>query len=92
MNLNNFDFPDFFKHILLSRQLDDNQKLKKFLFPEYKDLYNPFLMKNMLNSVEIIFEHIYSQKKILIFGDKDVDGITSIIILYNTIKGLGGIV
>ena len=54
-----------------------------------KDLNDPYLLKDMQKTVDRIMNAIKSNEKILIYGDYDVDGITSTFILYKTLKDLG---
>jgi len=53
------------------------EEIRKFLYPCREDLYNPFLMKGMEEAIQVILRTIHKQKKILIYGDYDVDGITA---------------
>ncbi|HPG31260.1 MAG TPA: single-stranded-DNA-specific exonuclease RecJ [bacterium] len=85
------ELPEIITKILLSRNIDTPEKIKKFLYPEISDLYNPFLLKDTRKSVELINSAIANKTKILVFGDKDTDGITSVTILYKTLKGLGAV-
>ena len=56
-------------HLLYSRGIDTQEKLKKFLYPSLTDLHDPFLFEDMQNVVELIEKHISKNSKILIFGD-----------------------
>ena len=62
--------------------------LKLFSLDE-RDLHDPYLLKDMQKSVDRIMEAIKTHEKIVIYGDYDVDGITSTYILYKTLKDLG---
>ncbi|MCK5761411.1 MAG: single-stranded-DNA-specific exonuclease RecJ, partial [Candidatus Izimaplasma sp.] len=72
--------------IYRSRGVSNYQKL--FSLDE-KNLNDPYLLKDMQKSVDRIMESVKSNEKILIYGDYDVDGITSTYILYKTLKDLG---
>lgn len=72
--------------IYISRGVSNYQKL--FSLDE-KDLNDPYLLKDMQKSVDRIMLAIKLKEKILIYGDYDVDGITSTFILYKTLKDLG---
>jgi single-stranded-DNA-specific exonuclease len=63
--------------------------LSEFLHPEISDLNDPFLLKDMATLVAILKEAKENKAKIYIYGDYDVDGITSISILYNYLKSQG---
>ncbi len=75
--------------ILLNRGIDTIEEMKSFLNPNEKDFYDPFLMKGMKETVLRIREAIEKKEKILIFGDYDVDGITSTAMLYKFFQTLG---
>ncbi|MFK7811371.1 MAG: single-stranded-DNA-specific exonuclease RecJ [Maribacter sp.] len=64
--------------LLLQRGIDSYEKAKKFFRPELSDLHDPFLMKDMYVAVERIEKAISNNENILIFGDYDVDGTTSV--------------
>lgn len=67
--------------LLSSRQIDNEEKLKKFLNPDDSCFYNPFKLKNMDKLVERISLAIKNKEKVLIFGDYDVDGVSATAIL-----------
>lgn len=69
--------------MLLMRGIDTIDKVKEFLNPNINQLNNPFLFKNMQAVVTRIKQAMQNKERILIFGDYDVDGITSTYILYN---------
>ncbi len=77
-------------NILLNRGYEDKDKIDKFINPSYSDLHSPFLMNDMQKAVWRILKAIDLKEKILLIGDYDVDGITGTIILYKSIKLLGG--
>ena len=55
-------------HLLYSRGIDTQEKLKKFLYPSLTDLHDPFLFEDMQNVVELIEKHISKNSKILILA------------------------
>lgn len=67
--------------ILVKRNIIEDEKINVFLNPTRKDFYNPFLMQDMEKAVDRIIKAIENNEKIMIFGDYDVDGITSITVL-----------
>lgn len=67
--------------IIVNRNVDKNEQVEKFLEPTRKDFHNPFLMPDMEKAVERIIKAINSKQKIMIYGDYDADGITSITVL-----------
>ncbi len=75
--------------ILVNRGIDDEEKIRQFLEPTRQDFYNPYLMKDMEIAVERIIKAIKNQEKVIIYGDYDVDGITSTTVLKKFLKDLG---
>ncbi|MFH0808709.1 MAG: single-stranded-DNA-specific exonuclease RecJ [archaeon] len=77
-------------NILTARGIVDPKEARQFLDCDLKDLHDPNLMKGMDKAIERITKAITTGEKILIFGDFDVDGVTSTTILNKAIKALGG--
>lgn len=67
--------------ILVNREIIDEEQIKTFLNPTRNDFYDPFLMPDMEKAVERILRAIKNKEKVIIYGDYDVDGITSITVL-----------
>ena len=84
------DLSETLLKVLLARGFKELQSIKDFLFPKKEDLFNPFMLEGMHKSVLRIKQAIEDREKVLIYADRDVDGITSLAILYNTIFVLGG--
>ncbi len=68
--------------MLVQRGIDDFEKAKSFFRPQLSELHDPFLMKDMNKAVERILIAFDSTEKILVFGDYDVDGTTSVACMY----------
>ena len=66
------------------------EEAEGFLNPSWSQLHDPFLMKDMGKAVKRISEAVTSREDIVVFGDYDVDGITSSTLLLNVIRKLGG--
>jgi len=73
-------------NILVQRGIDSFQKAKDYFRPQLSQLHDPFLMKDMENAVQRILSAINNQQKILVFGDYDVDGTTSVALMYRFLK------
>lgn len=69
--------------ILAQRGIDDYQNAKSFFRPSLTSLHDPFLMKDMQLAVGRIVDAIAQHEKILVYGDYDVDGTTSVAIVYD---------
>ena len=82
--------PETVLKVLINRGFKDVESVEEFVFPKKEILFNPFLFKDMHKSVVRIHQAIENQEKILIYADRDVDGITALSVLYNTIITLGG--
>lgn len=72
--------------ILVQRGVDDFEKAKNFFRPQMSHLYSPWLMKDMHKAVERINAAISHNEKILVFGDYDVDGTTSVACMFQFLK------
>lgn len=72
--------------ILVQREIDSFEKAKTYFRPQLSDLHDPFLMKDMDKAVERIVTAFSSNEKILVFGDYDVDGTTSVACMYQFLK------
>lgn len=68
--------------LLLQRKIETYEQAKKFFNPSFKDLHNPFEMKDMDKAVQRILQAIENQENILIYGDYDVDGTTAVSLFY----------
>src|SRR4029079_3705068 len=69
-------------NVLVQRGIDTYDKAKQFFRPQLSDLHDPFLMKDMDKAVSRILSAIDQKEKILVFGDYDVDGTTSVACMY----------
>lgn len=74
--------------LLLQRGVETYDQAKKFFRPQLSDLYDPFLMKDMAKAVERITAALSNSERIMIYGDYDVDGTTSVSIVYSFFKKL----
>lgn len=68
--------------LLAQRGITSYEAAKHFFRPQLSDLHDPFLMKDMQQAVSRIFKAIEQQEKIMIYGDYDVDGTTSVALIY----------
>ena len=87
---NRYKISKLLAELLVKRGLFDWESMDRFLFPEMKDLRNPYEMKDFEKAVNLIEEAISGGKKIKVVGDYDVDGVTSTYILVQGIRMLGG--
>ncbi len=74
--------------ILVQRGMDDFEKARKYFRPQLSDLHDPWLMKDMDTAVNHILTAFEKQQKILVFGDYDVDGTTSVASMFSFLAGI----
>jgi len=75
--------------LLINRGISDFDEAKSFFRPSFEDLHDPFLMKGMDKAVSRLEEALGNGEKMLIYGDYDVDGTTSVALVYSFLKDLG---
>src|SRR3989339_1001467 len=81
-------YSKIFTSILVQRGFKTLREIKRFISPKISDLFNPFLFNDMEKAVDRIRTAIDKNEKILIYGDRDVDGITSTNIAFSYLKEL----
>ena len=74
--------------VLYNRDVVDDDEIDVFLNPTRSDFHDPYLMPDMEVAVERIIKAINNKEKVMIYGDYDVDGITSITVLKNFYKNV----
>lgn len=84
-----FDVPELLATVLVNRGIVDDEEIRVFLNPTRSDFHDPYLMPDMEIAVERIIKAIDNQEKVIIYGDYDVDGITSITVLKKFLKTCG---
>ena len=75
--------------VLVSRGIDDVKEAERFLYPQLSHLADPLLMPDMGVSVDRIIRALDSGERICIYGDYDVDGITSVSFLMKVLSAAG---
>jgi len=74
--------------LLVQRGIDNFEAAKKFFRPSIDHLHDPWLMKDMHKAVERIEKVVNENQHVLVFGDYDVDGTTSVATLFQFLKKL----
>ncbi|MCF8342036.1 MAG: single-stranded-DNA-specific exonuclease RecJ [Chitinophagaceae bacterium] len=74
--------------ILVQQKITNFEEAKRFFRPSLEELHDPFLMKDMEIAVQRIQKAITTKEKILIYGDYDVDGTTSVGCMYRFIASI----
>lgn len=77
---------DFVATLLVQRGIENYKDARKFFRPSLKDLHNPFLMKDMDKAVQRIEQALQNGENILVYGDYDVDGTTSVALMASYLK------
>ncbi len=83
---NNLRVDSIISRLLVSRNVFTYSQAEKFFRPKITDLHNPYLMKGMESAVSRIELALKKKDKILIYGDYDVDGTTSVAMMYSFLK------
>ncbi len=73
-------------HLLVQRNIHTFEEAKNYFRPQLKDLHDPFLMKDMEIAVKRLTTAISENQKVLIYGDYDVDGTSSVALMYSFLK------
>ena len=74
--------------MLTQRDIDTFEEARRYFRPSLQDLHDPFLMKDMHQAVNRIIGALANKEKILVYGDYDVDGTTSVACMYRFLKSL----
>ena len=75
--------------LLIKRGITTPEKAERFLSPSLRDLADPFLLKDMERAVERIVRAVRDEETILVYGDYDVDGMTSCALMVEFLGSLG---
>src|SRR5664279_442313 len=81
--------PPLLAQCLLNRRLSSPSAITVFLQPRLKQLADPFLLPNMAAAVERLLQARQRNESLVIFGDYDVDGVTSTALLLEVLRPLG---
>lgn len=76
--------------LMINRNVNTDEQIKRYLQGQPKDLYNPMSMKDIFKGATLIEQHIEAGETIAIASDFDVDGIFSAYILYRGFTAIGG--
>lgn len=77
--------------ILVNRGFNNEEEITQFIYPELNALHSPFLLKGISEAILRLKNAISKGEKIAIFGDSDLDGITSLTIIHNILIKFGSI-
>ncbi|MCC7465523.1 MAG: single-stranded-DNA-specific exonuclease RecJ, partial [Saprospiraceae bacterium] len=81
------NIPLVFCRLLLQRGIQTKEEARSFFLHDLGNTHDPFLMKDMDRAVERLDQAIQSGERILLYGDYDVDGTTSVALMYSFLSG-----
>jgi len=84
----NLGIPPLICRMLVQRDICTPEAVKDFFNPHFSQLHDPFLLKDMEKAVSRLYAAIKKNEKILLYGDYDVDGTTSIALMYTFLAPL----
>ncbi|MGQ9635901.1 MAG: single-stranded-DNA-specific exonuclease RecJ [Bryobacteraceae bacterium] len=77
--------------VLIRRGYRSPEQARRFLEARFGDLHSPFLLKDMEAAVRRLRRAVEQREPVLLYGDYDVDGTTSVLVLQKTIEAAGGV-
>lgn len=81
-----FNIKPLVSRIIASRNIGALEEIRQYLNPSLNHLHNPFLMRGMHEAVERMTDALHREEKIVVYGDYDADGITSVAVLYRFLR------
>ncbi len=84
--------PDFLGWVLTRNGFDEPSAAGAFLHPKLKDLSEPFLLPEMDRAADRVHKALAGKERIVLYGDYDVDGVSSLALLQRLLTALGGTV
>ncbi len=87
--MDKFNVSKLVAKVVINRGIEADEEIEKYLNPDIDKIYNPYLIEDMEKAVDRCIKAVDNKEKILIYGDYDVDGITSITIVKKFLEELG---
>lgn len=84
-----YNMSELLATVLVNRNIVEDSDIKMFLEPTRNDFHDPYMMPDMEKAVNRILKSINDKEKVMIYGDYDVDGITSITVLKKFLQARG---
>ena len=75
--------------VLINRGVNDEKTARDFLNPRLTNLFNPFLLPDIDKAVKRLRQAIEKKEKVLVYGDRDTDGISAICVVVRTLQLFG---
>jgi single-stranded-DNA-specific exonuclease len=83
------ELPPLAVQLLYNRGLVGEAEVERFLNPEYENQHDPFIFTDMAKACERIWDAIFNEEKICIYGDYDADAVTANAVMHQTFCYLG---
>lgn len=80
---------EFLIKLLIARDIKTKEDIEEFLYPDESSIIDPFLLKDMDKTVDILLDIKNKNEKLVVYGDYDADGVTAAAVLYQGFKALG---
>ncbi|MFO7890843.1 MAG: single-stranded-DNA-specific exonuclease RecJ [bacterium] len=87
--ISSLNIPPIIANLLVHRHLNNEEQIKTFFECQWADTHDPYLLKDMEKAVQRIITALQNNEKIFIYGDYDVDGVTSVSLLKIFLDQLG---
>jgi single-stranded-DNA-specific exonuclease len=81
--------PGILLKLLGQRGVSGEEAIQKFLKPKLRDLSDPYLLPDMQKAVDRIFQAVDKGEQVLVYGDYDVDGVTSVALMRTVLDAYG---
>ena len=85
-SLKSTNFPEVFLRILINRGITTEKEIERYFIPKSRYLFTPYIIDGMCTAINRIFKAFEHDESIRVYGDRDVDGITSTVVLTETLK------
>ena len=82
----NSQYDKIILQLLVNRKLTGKKEIEDFFNPNEKNLFDPFLFKDMAAAVDLTIKHIKAQNLVIVYGDYDADGVTAAAVLVEVLK------
>ncbi len=79
-------FPDILLKILINREILDEKSIERYFTPRSRYLFSPFVINGVCVAVDRVLTAIENEESIRVYGDRDVDGITSTVVMTETLR------
>ena len=75
--------------VMRNREIREQEEIRKYLYGTRKDLYSPYMLKDIEKAADILREKIDQGRRIRIVGDYDIDGVCATYLLFQALKRIG---